>query len=88
MFYIHIDQGEATAMIAAAAAHLPIGASLGRIMAVTSAGILTEAAMYGVDAEMNRTWRMVDTAGGRCEFTAWRDGAEVARYLMAPQPAE
>ncbi|MEU4221027.1 hypothetical protein [Actinoplanes sp. NPDC026623] len=82
MYSIGVDESEATTTIVNAASNLPIGMSLGHILAVTSTGILTRDAIWGYNAEKDRTWRLVSLRDGLCEETRWRHGEEVGRLVF------
>jgi hypothetical protein len=80
VFHVGLDHDQATALIADMTRHLPIGASLGRIRAVTRHGVLTDDALYGFDPVEDHAWRLVTTDFGVNEWTYWRDGVELRRW--------
>ncbi len=82
-----LDAGEALSLIARTTAHIPPGASLGRIFYVSPAGILTlddasAEVTYGYDVDDDHTWRMVPVSASLYECTKWRDGREIGRYVI------
>lgn len=82
MFHIGLDEAEATETIVNTTRHLPVGMSLGRILAVTAHGILTDGDMFCFDAAQNWTFRIATTPdGGYSERVYWRDGVELGRYV-------
>lgn len=87
MHLIDVSRDQSTDMIARAAAHLPIGVSLGRILVVTPIAIMVRqadgtAAVYGVDDTDDYTWRMVDIDDEWHERTGWRNGEEIVRHVF------
>lgn len=79
---IGVDDVESVAIIAHISYHLPIGASLGRILAVSMAAIITDDATWGFDVDARQTWRLVYTRAGLCERTLFKDGVELSRSII------
>jgi hypothetical protein len=87
MYLLSISEAESIALIARCAAHLPIGASLGRVLAVSPDGILAEddsgaGVMWGPDADRDAVWRLLDLSDGLQERTLWHRGEEIGRHLI------
>jgi hypothetical protein len=81
---LDIGDAEAADLIAAIAAELPPGASMGRLRAASRAGVLADygdsAALYGLDD--GAAWRLVELDDVEREVTTWAAGQEVSRSIV------
>lgn len=89
VYRIGVDEAESLAMISGITRHLPPGASLPRIRAVTRHGVITDDGSFGLDRDCDQAWRLVDVGGDCHECTRWRRGVEIARRIVreeSPHP--
>lgn len=81
---IDLTETEAADLVAAIANHLPMGASLGRLVVARPGCVLADLAgvpaAYGVDDD--GAWRLAELPGGERELTRWCDGYEVDRRMI------
>ena len=88
MLTIGIDEDHALAFISRMAGHLPIGKSLGRLIAVSGDGVLARddetgaSITYGFNEHDHYAYRLVPVDAGCCEETNWRHGEEISRHLV------
>jgi hypothetical protein len=83
MFLIGLNQSTADAKIGLIALQLPVGMSIGRILAVTPSAVLTDDGIWGTRADHGHSWRMVQLSDTSWEMTRWRAGHEIGRAIVS-----
>jgi hypothetical protein len=92
MIFIGLDQSTLDDVVSRIAAHLPVGASMGRILAATNGVVLTDSGTWGLGRAATHCWRMVQIDNELWERVAWRSGEELIREIVRdelhdPSPA-